>query len=71
MPCETMAPKASYPTFGDPQSHSLVAVTFTSVLLPPKDNNTRSMNRNTNTGVCSLGPALSLTQTLGHLHDVT
>lgn len=38
---------------------------------PPKDNNTRSMSTNTNTGVCSLGPALYLVQTLGHLHDVT
>lgn len=38
----------------------------TSVQLPPKDDNSRSMARNTNTGVCSLGPALYLVQTLGH-----
>lgn len=41
-----------------------------SIQLPPKDDNPRNRARNTNTGVCSLGPALYLVQTLCHWRNV-
>lgn len=68
-PCDAKAPEVSHPTSGDSGSCSHIAVTSTSVRrLPRKDNDTRGMSRNTNTGVCgSLGLALYLVHTLGHL----
>lgn len=51
VPCDTMAPGVTHPTSGDSGSCLLIAVTSTSVRLPPKDDDTRGVSRNTNTGV--------------------
>lgn len=59
MPMEQGHPMAPESTSFDPGSCSLIKV----ISLPRsclQDSNTRSTNRNTNTGVCSLGPALYL-----------
>lgn len=51
VPCDTMAPGVPHPTSGDSGSCLLIAVTSTSVRLPPKDDDARGMSGNTNTGV--------------------
>lgn len=51
------------PTSCNPGPHPYLSSVLTSVQLPPKDNSRRSVNRSTNTAVCSCGLGLCSGQT--------